>query len=123
MQNETYRNAVEEVLRICRAEKRAVQTIKSITRRPYPGDGHSHATWYEPLTDQASIDKAVHWVLGNEDVFLNTAGDITLLPMVLRCRAYVSSSARQTMSCGRWWKQVICSRYLFRREPIQLLIG
>ncbi len=83
MQNETYRNAVEEVLRICRAEKRAVQTIKSITRRPYPGDGRSHATWYEPLTDQASIDKAVHWVLGNEDVFLNTAGDINLLPMVL----------------------------------------
>ena len=83
MQNETYRNAVEEVLRICRAEKRAVQTIKSITRRPYPGDGRSHVTWYEPLTDQASIDKAVHWVLGNEDVFLNTAGDINLLPMVL----------------------------------------
>ena len=83
MQNETYRNALEEVLRMCKAEKRAVQTIKSITRRPYPGDGHSHATWYEPLTDQASIDKAVHWVLGNEDVFLNTVGDITLLPMVL----------------------------------------
>ncbi|MCY4019627.1 MAG: aldo/keto reductase [Chloroflexi bacterium] len=83
MQNETYRAAFEEVLRICRAEKRAVQTIKSITRRPYPGAGRSHATWYEPLTDQASIDKAVHWVLGNEDVFLNTVGDITLLPMVL----------------------------------------
>ena len=43
----------------------------------------SHATWYEPLTDQASIDKAVHWVLGNEDVFLNTVGDITVLPKVL----------------------------------------
>lgn len=83
MQNETYRGAFEEVLRICRADKRAVQTIKSITRRPYLGEGRSHATWYEPLTDQASIDKAVHWVLGNEDVFLNTVGDITLLPMVL----------------------------------------
>lgn len=83
MQNPTYRAAFEEVLRVCRAERRAVQTIKSITRRPYPGDGRSHATWYEPLTDQGSIDKAVHWVLGNEDVFLNTVGDITLLPMVL----------------------------------------
>ncbi len=83
MQNEIYRAGFEEILRICRAEKRAVQTIKSITRRPYPGAGRSHSTWYEPLTDQASIDKAVHWVLGNEDVFLNTVGDITLLPRVL----------------------------------------
>ena len=50
--------------------------------KPYIGD-RSHATWYEPLTDQASIDNAVHWVLGNEDVFLNTAGDIGILPLVL----------------------------------------
>ena len=83
MQNEVYRAAFEELVSQCRAAKRAVQTIKSITRRPYPGDGRSHATWYEPLTDQASIDKAVHWVLGNEDVFLNTVGDIALLPLVL----------------------------------------
>ncbi len=83
MQNETYRAGFEEVVRMCKAGNRAVQTIKSITRRPYRGDHHSHATWYEPFTDQASIDKAVHWVLGNEDVFLNTAGDITILPMVL----------------------------------------
>ena len=83
IQNETYRAGFEEVVQMCRAGNRAVQTIKSITRRPYRGDHHSHATWYEPFTDQASIDKAVHWVLGNEDVFLNTAGDITILPMVL----------------------------------------
>ena len=60
-----------------------MQTIKGITRRPYAGAERSHATWYEPLTDPASIDKAVHWVLGNEDVFLNTVGDITVLPLVL----------------------------------------
>lgn len=83
MQNETYRAGFEEVARMCKAQNRAVQTIKSITRRPYPTDSHSHRTWYEPLTDQEGIDKAVHWVLGNEDVFLNTVGDITLLPMVL----------------------------------------
>jgi hypothetical protein len=59
-----------------------VQTIKSITRRPYHGD-RTHATWYEPLTEQAAIDKAVHWVLGQAGIFLNTAGDITLLPKVL----------------------------------------
>jgi len=86
MQNPEYRAGFYEVLERCRARGTAVQTIKSITRRPYPG-AHSHATWYEPLSDQASIDLAVHWVLGNDDVFLNTAGDITLLPMVLDAAA------------------------------------
>ena len=60
-----------------------MQTIKGITRRPYVNDHRSHATWYEPFTDQASIDKAVHWALGDEDVFLNTVGDIHILPKVL----------------------------------------
>ncbi len=39
-------------------------------------------TWYEPLTDQAGIDKTVHWVLGNPTTFLNTAAEISLLPKV-----------------------------------------
>lgn len=83
MQNETYRVGFEEVARLCKETNCAIQTIKSITRRPYPNQQRSHSTWYQPLTDQPSIDKAVHWALGNEDVFLNTVGDITLLPKVL----------------------------------------
>ncbi|MGJ3240991.1 MAG: aldo/keto reductase [Anaerolineae bacterium] len=83
MQNEIYAEGFAEVLRLSRERNVAVQTIKAITRRPYPADQRSHATWYEPLTDQASIDLAVHWVLGQEDVFLNTPGDIHLLPKVL----------------------------------------
>ena len=83
MQNETYRVGFEEVVRLCKETNCAIQTIKSITRRPYPNQQRSHSTWYQPLTDQPSIDKAVHWALGNEDVFLNTVGDITLLPKAL----------------------------------------
>ena len=83
MQNPVYRAGFREVVEICKARNVAVQTIKGVTRRPYIGEGRSHATWYEPLTDQASIDKAVHWVLGDEDVFLNTVGDIHVLPLVL----------------------------------------
>lgn len=82
-QNDIYREGFTEVVRMCKERNVAIQTIKSITRRPYPAEQRTHNTWYEPLTDQPSIDKAVHWVLGNEDVFLNTAGDITLLPKVL----------------------------------------
>lgn len=83
MQNPIYAQGFAEVLRLSQERNVAVQTIKGITRRPYPNDGRSHATWYEPLSDQASIDLAVHWVLGQEGVFLNTAGDIHLLPKIL----------------------------------------
>lgn len=82
MQNPTYAQGFQEVLRIAQGRQIAVQTIKSITRRPYQGE-HTHTTWYEPLTTQESIDKAVHWVLGQDGIFLNTPGDIHLLPKVL----------------------------------------
>jgi aryl-alcohol dehydrogenase-like predicted oxidoreductase len=100
-QNDTYRTGFNEVVRICKERNTAIQTIKSITRRPYPKEECTYATWYDPLTDQPSIDKAVHWVLGNEDVFLNTAGDITLLPKVLdaaeRFESRPSDDAMQAM--------------------------
>jgi hypothetical protein len=60
-----------------------VQTIKSIAARPWLGREHTRTTWYEPLAGQADIDLAVWWVLGRPGVFLNTAGDIDLLPRVL----------------------------------------
>ena len=87
MQNPVYRAGFNEVVEICKARDVAVQTIKGITRRPYVSEQRSHATWYEPLTDQASIDKAVHWILGDDNVFLNTAGDIHILPLVLDAAA------------------------------------
>lgn len=82
MQNPTYAAGFLEVLQVARARGIAVQTIKAITRRPYHGP-NTHNTWYEPLTTQDSIDKAVHWVLGQDGVFLNTVGDIGVLPKVL----------------------------------------
>jgi aryl-alcohol dehydrogenase-like predicted oxidoreductase len=83
MQNRQYAADFEEVIRVCQARNVAVQTIKSIAQGAWNGKDHTHATWYEPLTDQDAIDTAVHWVLGRDGVFLNTVGDITLLPKVL----------------------------------------
>jgi predicted aldo/keto reductase-like oxidoreductase len=83
MKNPVYAEGFNEVLRLSRERDFAVQTIKAITRRPYPTERHSHATWYEPLSDVDSIKKAVHWVLGQESIFLNTPGDIHILPTVL----------------------------------------
>jgi aryl-alcohol dehydrogenase-like predicted oxidoreductase len=67
----------------CRERGVALQTIKSIALRPWADREHTRTTWYQPLETQADIDTAVWWVLGNPDVFLNTVGDVNLLPMVL----------------------------------------
>jgi aryl-alcohol dehydrogenase-like predicted oxidoreductase len=82
-QNERYRRAFDEVTAMCRERNVAVQTIKSIARGPWAAADRSHATWYQPLEGQADIDRAVHWVLGRPGIFLNTAGDLALLPKVL----------------------------------------
>ena len=92
-QNKDYLAEFEAVARICRERNVAVQTIKSITRgRWQPGQPHTSATWYEPLTDQKAIDTAVHWVLARPDVFLNTVGDIHLLPKVLSAASRFDSA-------------------------------
>lgn len=84
MQHPQYAADFEKLLQVCQARNIAVQTIKAITRRPWPENyDHAHNTWYEPLTEQSEIDLAVNWVLGREGVFLNTVGDIHLLPKVL----------------------------------------
>ena len=82
-QQELYRRDFEEVLSVCRERNVAVQVIKSVAREPWATAARTHTTWYQPLEEQADIDRAVHWVLGLPGVFLNTAGDLTLLPRVL----------------------------------------
>jgi aryl-alcohol dehydrogenase-like predicted oxidoreductase len=83
MQNQQYAADFEALMQLCQARNVAVQTIKSITRGPWGDKERNRATWYEPLEDQADIDKAVHWVLNRPGVFLNTVGDIHILPKVL----------------------------------------
>ena len=61
----------------------AVQTIKSIARGPWGDKERTRDTWYEPLETQDEIDAAVFWLLSHPTVFLNTVGDIDLLPRVL----------------------------------------
>ena len=82
-QAERYRETFEEVLAICRERQVAVQIIKSIARGPWATSDRTHATWYQPLEAQADIDLAVHWVLGHPGIFLNTVGDVHVLPRVL----------------------------------------
>jgi aryl-alcohol dehydrogenase-like predicted oxidoreductase len=83
IQNPRYAEDFDILLALCKERNVAVQTIKSIARGPWATRDRSRNTWYEPLEDPESMEKAVHWVLGRDYIFLNTAGDIELLPKVL----------------------------------------
>lgn len=101
MQNTKYAADFEALVKLCQERNVAVQTIKSIARGPWGEKERSRSTWYEPLEDQADIDRAVHWVLSRPGIFLNTAGDINLLPKVLeaasRFEATLSDEAMETV--------------------------
>ena len=81
--NAAYLADFEALAELCRERGVAMQTIKAITRGPWGEREKTAATWYEPLRDPEAIDVAVSWVLGREGVFLNTVGDIHILPRVL----------------------------------------
>jgi aryl-alcohol dehydrogenase-like predicted oxidoreductase len=83
MQNPGYAADCEELVARCQERGVAVQTIKAVTRAPWGDRPQTAATWYEPLGDPIAIDRAVHWVLGRPGMFLNTVGDIAVLPKVL----------------------------------------
>src|SRR5215472_5664113 len=56
---------------------------QGVAQRPWLGRPHTRATWYEPLQEQSDIDLAVWWALSRPGVFLDSVGDVDLLPRVL----------------------------------------
>jgi aryl-alcohol dehydrogenase-like predicted oxidoreductase len=84
LRDPAYASDVEALMRLCAQRGTAMQTIKAITLGPWHVERPATpTTWYEPLHDQRDIDLAVRWVLGDSRVFLNTVGDVGLLPLVL----------------------------------------
>jgi predicted aldo/keto reductase-like oxidoreductase len=81
--DERYAADFEALAAMCSERAVAMQTIKAISLAPWNGREQTAATWYEPLREQDDIDLAVHWVLGRPGLFLNTVGDVELLPKVL----------------------------------------
>ena len=83
MENPQYAEDFEALYALCTERQVAMQTIKSIARRPWGTQEKNRTTWYQPLEEQEDIDRAVNWVLGFSGVFLNTAGDLHVLPRIL----------------------------------------
>ena len=84
----TYADDFEKTLEICQEKNVAVQTIKALARGPWAaGVSKRRTTWYEPLEAEEDIRTAVHYVLARPGIFLNSIGDVGLLPSVLRAAA------------------------------------
>jgi aryl-alcohol dehydrogenase-like predicted oxidoreductase len=79
-----YAEEAEALIAVCESRGVAMQTIKAITLGAWRGERpETPTTWYEPLTEQPDIDLAVRWVMARPGVFLNTVGDLGLLPKFL----------------------------------------
>ncbi len=83
-----YRADAEELLRQCQSRDVGVMTIKAIARGPWGEKPRKYRTWYEPFDEPAPVQQAVDFVLSQNVTGLCTAGDVTLLPLVLQACAH-----------------------------------
>jgi hypothetical protein len=59
--------------------------LKAVDQGPWAaGTAPNRETWYQPLEDEGDIRAVVHWVLARPRLFLNSVGDVNLLPLVLQ---------------------------------------
>jgi aryl-alcohol dehydrogenase-like predicted oxidoreductase len=112
MQSPGYAADVAHLLETCGQRNVAVQTIKGIARGPWGSTKPSAGTWYEPLVEQAQIDLAVHWVLGEPGIFLNSPGDLELLPRVLDAAERFASRPDETQMAGLAREQRLSSLFV-----------
>jgi predicted aldo/keto reductase-like oxidoreductase len=99
--NPVYQQNSEELLRLCQEKQVGVMVIKSITRGPWAdGQPHTHTTWYEPFSDHEHIQPAVDFALSQPVTGLCTAGDVTVLPLMLQaCENFqpMDQAAQETL--------------------------
>ena len=99
MQNAKYAADFERLFTLCQERNVPVQTIKAITLGPWGSMERTHNTWYQPLSEQSDIDKAVSWVIGRPGLFLNTVGDTELVPRVFDAASrFVSRTSEAEMA-------------------------
>ncbi len=96
MQIPEYARDFEALAKLCVERGVALQTIKSVARRRWQDDAQPRYSWYEPLRDPEAIRRAVHFVLGRPDLFLNTSSDATILPDILEAAEAVGAAPSET---------------------------
>ena len=93
--NPTYRKNAQELLRQCRIKDVGTMVIKSVCERPWGNLPKTHNTWYKPFTKAEHIQAAVNFALSQDVTGLCTAGDITVLPLVLDACAQFTPMSKE----------------------------
>jgi aryl-alcohol dehydrogenase-like predicted oxidoreductase len=84
IQEDRYKEEFEQLYALCVERGVAMQSIKAIAKRRWREDDTSPKfSWYEPFRDEDVIERAVHFVLKRDHLFLNTTSDATLLPKII----------------------------------------
>ena len=83
-----YARDAEALLATCAERGVAVQTIKAVARRRWAsGASPTRRCWYEPIEEPVAFERAVHFVLGREPLFLNASSDLVILERTLAAAA------------------------------------
>lgn len=82
-QNPQYRADFQALEKVCQEKNVAMQIIKTAQRRAYHENERTHATWYKPFEDPKALALVIRWAMGQEGKFINTAGDIGILPTII----------------------------------------
>lgn len=100
MSNPDFRKDAEALIALCKDKDVGTMAIKTITKGPWGDKKKTATTWYEPFDQMEEIQPAVNFALSYEVTGLCTAGDVNVLPMVLKaCQNFssLSQSEREGM--------------------------
>lgn len=78
-----YAADAEALIKLCNERSVATQTIKSAARRRWQNGTERKFSWYEPLRERDALRRAVHFVLSQPGLFLNSSSDTTILREIL----------------------------------------
>jgi aryl-alcohol dehydrogenase-like predicted oxidoreductase len=92
LSRDDYRRDAEALLAVCAERGVAVQTIKSVARRRWEEGEGPRSSWYKPLDDPDAIARAVRYVLGRQQLFLNSSSDSGLLRPILEAATSASAA-------------------------------
>jgi predicted aldo/keto reductase-like oxidoreductase len=95
-----FRKNAETLIATCKDQDVGTMIIKTVTKGPWGDKPKTATTWYEPFDQMEDIQQAVNFALSYEVTGLCTAGDIKVLPMVLKaCQNFnrMNQSQREAM--------------------------
>ncbi|TML43460.1 MAG: aldo/keto reductase [Actinobacteria bacterium] len=98
LQHEDYRREVDALLDICSERDVAVQTIKSVARRRWQDGDGPRFSWYEPIRDSPALERAVRFVLADDQLFLNSSSDAAMLRPILEAASTAAERGGPALS-------------------------